>query len=285
MNFKDIYEQDKLIISFEAFPPKTEKGIDKLITEIEKLKKYQPAYVSVTHGAGGTTQGRSLKLIKKILNTCRLPVTPHFTCIGMTLDEMRAFFNIIKELKIENVLALRGDPPQDNPNYDPGKDEFKYANELVTFIKKEFDLGISVAGYPEGHIEAPSLDADIDHLKLKVDAGADAIITQLFFNNEDFLNYEKKVRAKGITVPIIPGIMPIINYKQVTKVPELCGSKIPPELLNKIETVKDDEEKIKEIGIQYALDQVKKLIAHGVKGLHFYLFNKAEAVDKILSNI
>lgn len=280
MNLKEIYSGHKTVISFEIFPPDTE--IEKLYSELDLLNIYKPALISLTYGAAGKNRGLSIEILEHIKTQLNTEVMPHFSCICNSKTMIEESLLKFKKLGIENILALRGDIP--NEKILCVKD-FKYANELVEFIRQKTNLSIAVAGYPEGHIESPSLDADINNLKRKIDAGGSVIYTQLFFDNEKFYRYVDLVRRKGISVPIIPGVMPIISIKQIEKMTKLAKIEIPKILEKNIEKYKDSPDDIKKFGIEYGIEQCIDLVENKVKGLHFYTLNKSKATTEILGNI
>ena len=282
MKLKEIYNDADIRkkISFEVFPPKETDKYSDLIFEIRKLKAYHPAFISLTWGAGGKNNN-SFELIKNIQQT-EFNVMPHFTCICSSKDFVKTHIHTLEENHIENILALRGDIPEDKRLccYD-----FRYANELVEFIKTNSNLSTGVAGYPEGHIESASLHCDIENLKKKIDAGADAIFTQLFFDNNKFFKYIELIRKKGITVPVIAGIMPILSKKQIDKMTTLANISIPEKLREKIARHSSSSEDMKKLGIEYAANQCRELIENNVDGLHFFTLNKSESSSAILNNI
>lgn len=276
MKLREIYNTDKTVISFEVFPPK--ENSEKLLEEIKVLKHHNPAFISLTYGAGGN-ENKSFELLKQIKDT-GINVMPHFTCISTTKENIEKNINKLIDLKIENILALRGDIPE---NKELQKHDFNYASDLVELIKHKTNLSIGVAGYPEGHIESPDLDTDINYLKAKVDKGADAIFTQLFFDNNNFYKFIDKTEKAGINIPIIPGIMPIISKKQVEKMVKLANITVPPNVQENISKLKDKD--LIEFGIEYATSQCEELIKNGIKGLHFYTLNKSYSTNEILNNI
>lgn len=281
-NSNDSYERVKPIISFEVFPPKG--GCEQypaLYEELKYLKKFNPALVSLTWGAGGNNNN-SMELVKALRHDLDLNVMAHFTCICNSRENVENHIKDIELLGIKNILALRGDEPQD---IKVCHTDFCYANELVSFIKSKTDLSVGVAGYPEGHIEAPDMKTDIENLKRKVDAGAEAIYTQLFFDNEKFFAYVEMVRNLGINIPIIPGIMPVISYKQVERMISMAKISVPSSLAAKIEKYRDNPDDMKKFGIDYASEQCQQLIDAKVKGLHFYTLNKAYSSARILENV
>ena len=276
MKLREIYNTDKTAISFEVFPPK--ENSEKLLEEIKVLKEHNPAFISLTYGAGGN-ENKSFELLKQIKDT-GINVMPHFTCITTTKENIEKNINTIINLNIENILALRGDIPE---NKELQKHDFNYASDLVEFIKHKTNLSIGVAGYPEGHIESPDLDTDINYLNAKVDKGADAIFTQLFFDNNNFYKFIDKTEKAGINIPIIPGIMPIISEKQVEKMVKLANITVPKNVQENISKLKDKD--LIEFGIEYATSQCGELIKNGIKGLHFYTLNKSYSTNEILNNI
>ncbi len=286
MRLKDIYQKSKKpAISFEIFPPKgerVEEKIDALFEELTILSKFKPSYISVTYGAGGSTRQKTLELVKRIkkdLNVCPIP---HFTCVGLSRPEISSYLKNIQELGINNILALRGDPPKGEEKFIKPKDGFGYANELVEYIKSSTNLNIAVAGYPEKHQECTCLDEDILNLKRKVNAGASVILTQLFYDNKFFFEYLEKTKQAGIDIPIVPGILPISSYKQIERIISLSGCKVPDSLMEKLEKYKDNKDDIKKIGAEYAVKQCSELIDSKAPGLHIYTLNKSEATSVIL---
>lgn len=273
MNLKEIYSNNqKPVISFEVFPPKDNE--ENLLTEIEILKEYNPSFISLTCGAGGK-ENKSFELLRKIKG---VDLMPHFTCITSTKQSVDEGLKELENIGIENILALRGDIPQ-NPEL--RRCDFNYANELVSFIKAKTDLSIGVAGYPEGHIESPDLKTDIENLKRKIDAGADVIFTQLFFDNSKFYDFTERVRKAEIEIPIAAGIMPVISKKQIERMVSMAKVTIPDELKNAMEKY----DSLKEFGINFAIRQCQDLIKNDVKGLHFFTLNKSYSTVKILQNL
>lgn len=284
MRISDLYKSGNFIISFEIFPPKTAAGEESLKKELQILKTFAPAFVSVTYGAGGSTREKTMDLSIYIKNILGINPLVHFTCVGYGRQEISKYLKTVKDKGLCNILALRGDPPQGTEKFVAPEDGFAYANELVSYIKGTIDgLEIGVAGYPEGHIESASIDADIENLKKKVDAGAEFIISQLFYDNDDFFRYMEKIRGKGINVPVVPGIMPVTNLAQIKKISSMVN-KIPAKLVTTLESCSSEDEQI-EKGIGYTIEQCKGLKSSGVPGLHLYTLNKSFAVKKILENI
>lgn len=287
MKIGELLKKDIFSISFEFFPPKDEKGERQLFETIRKLEKLNPTFVSVTYGAGGSTRDRTRNVVKKIHEETRLNVMAHLTCIAHTKDELLEILKDYKKIGIENILALRGDVPRDKPDWRPPKGACKYAKELVLLIRENFDdyFSVGVASYPEGHPESPNLEWEVKYFKEKVEAGADFSITQMFFVNEYYYKFVELCQKTGINIPIIPGIMPITNFKQIKKFAALCGATIPQSLIEKMERVEDKPEEVKKIGIEFAINQCIDLINHGVPGLHFYTLNKSDATLKIYGAI
>ncbi len=285
MKIKAILEKVRPSFSFEFFPPKDNEGFDKLFTTITQLKPCQPTYVSVTFGAGGSTRTKTIDLVGRIKNEIGLESMAHLTCVGSDKDYIAAILDTLQAQGIQNVLALRGDPPQGQEKFEKPENGFAYANELVAFIRANYDFCIGVAGYPEGHIECPDKKADLDHLKRKVDAGADFIVTQLFFDNRYYFDFIDRAQNLGIQIPIIPGIMPILNVKQVQRFTKMCGSTIPALLMERLEAVQDDPETVRQLGIDHAAEQCEHLLQEGAPGIHFYTLNRSNATLKILESL
>ncbi len=285
MKIKAILEKVHPSFSFEFFPPKDNEGFDKLFTTITQLKPCQPTYVSVTFGAGGSTRTKTIDLVGRIKNEIGLESMAHLTCVGSDKEYIAAILDTLQAQGIQNILALRGDPPQGQEEFEKPENGFSYANELVAFIRANYDFCIGVAGYPEGHIECPDKKADLDHLKRKVDAGADFIVTQLFFDNRYYFDFIDRAQNLGIQVPIIPGIMPILNVKQVQRFTKMCGSTIPAWLMERLEAVQDDPETVRQLGIDHATEQCEHLLQEGAPGIHFYTLNRSKATLKILESL
>jgi methylenetetrahydrofolate reductase (NADPH) len=287
MLVKEILEtSNEPIFSFEFFPPKKQEDWDNLFATITNLSPLKPSYVSVTYGAGGSTRERTHSLVTKIQKETGLTVVSHLTCICSSEEEIRSILELYRENGIVNVLALRGDKPADVATIEEAIKDFPHAIDLVRFVKANFpEMGVGVAGFPEGHPETPNRMKELEYLKEKVDAGADYIVTQLFFENRDYFDYVERCRIAGINVPIIPGIMPITTKKGMIRMSELAlGSRIPASLLRKVLEAADDRE-VAEIGIEWATMQVQELIDNHVRGIHVYTLNLAEATLKIFRNI
>ncbi len=288
MKIGEILKKVKHSISFEFFPPKTKEGEDALCETIKELEYIKPTFVSITYGAGGSTRERTIRVVKRIHQETDLTVMAHQTCIGHTKKEIIDILNEYKKIGVQNILALRGDIPQGQEEtfvFPP--DGCRYANELVELIRENFGdwFSIGVAAYPEGHPESPNLERDIYYFKKKVEAGAEFAITQMFFDNRFFYDFLERVEKAGINIPIIPGIMPITNFKQIRKFALMCGATIPEELIKKLEAVEDRPEEVEKIGIEYAVKQCEDLLKNGAKGLHFYTLNKSKATIQIYEKI
>lgn len=273
--------QSKPTLSFEFFPPTNDIGFWDLYRTIEALKPVDPTYVSVTYGAGGATRKKTVDLVARIKSDIGIESMAHLTCAGHTRSELGQAVDDLRMRGIENILALRGDPHEGRESFEPTEGGFKYANELVAFIRDRCDVCIGAACYPEVHPEAPNAQVDLDNLKRKVDAGADFLITQLFFDNAAFLSFRDRAAAAGVTVPIIAGIMPVLSVKQVKRFTEMCGASIPGDLLRKIEAVEDDPEAVRHIGMYHSTRQCLELLEQGVAGIHFYTLNRSTATRAI----
>lgn len=285
MKISQVLNQGQQIFSFEFFPPKSDDGFDQLFQTIENLKSWDPGYVSVTYGAGGSTRSKTLDLVGRIKHQIGLEGMAHLTCVGHTVDEISSILDRLEEEGIDNVLALRGDPPKGEEKFVRTENGFGFGNELVAFIRKNYSFCIGVAGYPEGHVECADKSTDLENLKRKVDAGADFIVTQLFFDNRFFFEFVEQARAKGIQIPIIPGIMPIINAKQTKRFTKMCGASIPSDLLSRLEKNQEDALAIGKIGVEHATRQCEELLKMDVPGIHFYTLNRSKATLNILQNL
>ena len=286
MTLAQAYGPKKFGLSFELFPPKTGAGMTSLFDHVESLVAHQPSYITCTYGAGGSTQEKTLEVISKVREKYNLSVATHLTCVGLTAAQLGDYLQRALDLGVENVVALRGDPPQGETEFSAPMGGFAYANELVAFIRDNFPtLGIAVGGYPETHQQASSPEADLENLKRKVDAGADVIITQLFFDNRDFFDFCQRCENSGISVPIVPGLLPVTNGTQIQRIATLCGAKLPPTFVDQLQQHADDPAAQFEIGVEFATQQTAELLRAGVAGLHFYVLNKSEATDRVLNSI
>lgn len=277
MKIKEIYKK-KQVLSFEIFPKKKTDSISTVYDTLDELKDLEPDFISVTYGAGGRESNKqSLEIASKIKNKYKIESVIHLPCINHTKEEVRNLLDEYKELGIENILALRGDI---NPNISP-KNDFKYASDLIEFIKENGDFNIIAASYPEGHTESSSIIEDIKNLKIKVDAGAEGLITQLFFDNEHFYSFRERLALANIKVPIEAGIMPVTNKKQIERMVSLCGATLPKKFISIIDKYEHDQIALRDAGIAYAIDQIVDLIARGVDGIHLYTMNNPYIARRI----
>ena len=285
MMLADHYGPNRFGLSFELFPPKTPEGDAALLRHVEKLKQFDPAFFTCTYGAGGSTRDKTLEVVQQVKELYKTPVASHLTCVGATVDELRDYLTTAAQRSIDYVVALRGDPPSGQTEFVATKGGLRYANELVSLVRAEFpDFGIAVAGYPEVHQEAPSADIDLENLKRKVDCGADIVITQLFYNNSDFFEFRDRYEKAGIKAPLVPGILPVTNLKQIQRITDLCAAKLPAGFVARLGESADAQWQA-EIGIEQASSQVNELLATGVSGLHFYVLNKSRATSRVLANV
>ncbi|MEZ5364860.1 MAG: methylenetetrahydrofolate reductase [NAD(P)H] [Bryobacterales bacterium] len=285
MKIIDILRGGKRTVSFEFFPPKTDAGFDELFRAIAALEPLAPDFVSVTYGAGGSTRSKTVDLVKRIKREIGIEAMAHLTCVGSTQDDIAAVLDDLDQAGLENVLPLRGDPPKGETEFRAVEGGFRYANELVAFIRPRYRFCLAGACYPERHPEAISSEVDLENLKRKVDAGVDFLITNLFFDNEDFYRFRDRAAKIGIELPLLAGIMPIRNVKQIKRVTEMCGASLPAALLRKIEAVEDDGEAVAQVGVTHAVRQCEDLLANGVSGLHFYTLNRSTATRAIFQEI
>jgi methylenetetrahydrofolate reductase (NADPH) len=284
MKIRDVFRNRPFGLSIEIFPPKTERGDQALANNLHRLVRYQPAFVSCTYGAGGSTQSRTLDWCRRLNTEFGQTATAHFTCVGATRENLLEWLARARDLGIENIMALRGDAPAGSDEFQAVEGGLRHANELVALIREHFGdaFGIGVAGYPEKHPEAPDEHADLANLKRKVEAGADAVFTQLFFDNSNFFRFRERYQQAGIGVPLVPGIMPITEFARIKRITAMCGSIIPTELAARLEAVQDDTLAQFEIGVEHAIGQCRALMEADVPGIHFYVLNKSEACEKIL---
>ncbi|MBV9079653.1 MAG: methylenetetrahydrofolate reductase [NAD(P)H] [Elusimicrobia bacterium] len=285
MKVKDLLKSGRPCISFEFFPPKTEEGLATLLSTIATLKELSPTFVSMTYGAGGSTRSKTVALVSRIKNQIGIEAVAHLTCVGHTKEELRSVLEELQAGGVENVLALRGDPPKGQASFTRPAGGFAYASELVEFIRENFRFSVGVAGYPEKHPEATSLEEDLQRLKGKVDRGADYVITQLFFSNADYFSFVTRLRKMGVNVPIIPGIMPVTDTEQAKRFTSLCGAKVPPGLLEKLERAGADKAAVGEIGVAHATAQCEELLRNGAPGVHFYTLNRSDATREVFRRL
>lgn len=292
MHIRDIFASRKPTFSFEFFPPKTAAASEALYQTISELDAYKPDFVSVTYGAGGTTRDLTHDLVVRIKETTSQDPIPHLTCVCHSEEEIHSILERYAKAGVSNILALGGDPPRGKEGYDRSKDAFQHAADLVRFIRSfqghadSRGFGIGVAGFPEGHPTTPNRLLEMDYLKAKIDAGADYICTQLFFDNRDFFDFRDRCQLAGINVPIIAGIMPVSNASGMRRMAELAaGARFPARLLKAIARCGSDEEAVERVGIHYATEQCADLLNHGVDGIHFYTLNKSKATREIYANL
>ena len=271
------------VFSFEFFPPKTEAGEHNLYAALSELRTLEPSFVSVTYGAGGSTRSKTIEIVKRIRDEYGLEAMAHFTCVGATVSELHATLDEMRQAGIDNVLALRGDPPAGEEEWTKTEGGLEYSRELVQLIAADYPFAIGAACFPETHIHAASPEEDLQHLVEKVGAGADFLITQLFFDNAFYFDFLRRARETGITVPIIPGIMPITRVGQIERMAAMCGSAIPDPLRRELHARGEDSEAVLDFGVAYATLQCAELLAAGAPGIHFYTLNRSPTTRAILS--
>ncbi len=286
MRVSEAYGSGQFGLSFELFPPKTPKGEEELFRHVAELMVFNPSFITCTYGAGGSTRNKTLDIVSQVHEQHQIPVASHLTCVGATVQELHAYLQEAWERGVANIVALRGDPPKGETTFQAIEGGLRYANELVALIRSEFpQFGIAVAGYPETHLEAPDETTDLENLKRKVDAGADIVITQLFYDNRDFFAFQERAQAMGIDIPIVPGILPVTNLVQIKRIAGLCGAQLPKDFLAALEAYAEDAEGQFNVGVEHATQQVQELIDGGVSGVHFYVLNKSRATAQILRGI
>jgi methylenetetrahydrofolate reductase (NADPH) len=278
-----IASSDEPVFSFEFFPPKTPEGEEQLFRALQELRSLEPAFVSVTWGAGGSTRSKTIDIVKRMRTDHGLEAMAHFTCVGATVEDLHAALREMREAGIDNVLALRGDPPQGETEFTATEGGLSYGSELATLVADNYDFCVAGACYPEVHTDAPDRETDLRNLKAKVDAGAKVLITQLFFDNADYFRFVDDARAGGIDVPIVPGIMPVLSVGQIKRMTSLCGASIPPPLEEALEARAEDPEAAAELGVAYSTLQCAELLAQGAPGIHFYTINRSPSTRAILS--
>jgi methylenetetrahydrofolate reductase (NADPH) len=282
MRIDQLFAEKLPTISFEFFPPKTDAGFASLFKTIDELAPLRPSYVSVTYGAGGSTRQKTISLVERIQRELNIRSMAHLTCVGHTADEINHILDELWTAGIRNVLALRGDPQAGQTQFVPVEGGFGFASELANCVRARHPFCIGVAGYPEGHPQCLNRIRDLEMLKLKVDNGGRFVVTQLFFDNADFYRFRDAARQMGIDVPIVAGIMPITNVQQIKRFVTMCGAKIPHPLLVRLEKLESDPQAVQAAGVEYAIEQCRDLLSHGVAGLHFYTLNKSIATVQIV---
>lgn len=285
MKLSENYGPGKFGLSFELFPPKTPAGERALAKHLKQLANFHPSYITCTYGAGGSTREKTLDIVRDVKQTFDIPTASHLTCVGSSREDLRNYLREAAALGVDYIVALRGDPPRGETEFRPAEDGLSYASELVAMIRDEFpDFGIAVAGYPEKHIEAPSLEIDLDNLKRKVDQGADVVITQLFYKNADLLRFREQCESRGIQQPVIPGILPVTSLSQVQRITAMCGAQLPDHFVSRLQE-KDDADWQFQVGIEFATEQLQELLAAGIPGVHFYVLNKSRAASEVIKNV
>ncbi|MEM9364921.1 MAG: methylenetetrahydrofolate reductase [NAD(P)H] [Planctomycetota bacterium] len=285
MSLASHYAQPGCSLSFELFPPKTPAGVSALLENVERLIAFSPAYFTCTYGAGGSEQDATLEVLRRVREATGLPVASHLTCVGRTTEQLCDYLEEAADIGVEYIVALRGDPPKGSDAFEKTEGGLRYANELVSLIRDRFPhFGMAVAGYPEVHQEAPDAATDLLNLKRKVDAGADAIITQLFYDNDDFYRFRDACDAAGIRVPIIPGVLPVTNFQQAKRIARLCKATIPVSMADAMSLTEDPEEQFR-LGVEHARHQTIDLTEHGVPGIHYYVLNKSAAAADLLDGL
>lgn len=277
--------QEGRTISFEFFPPRNADGIPGVLDTVTELTAYCPDFISVTYGAGGSTRHFTEQITVEAKKSAGVEVMAHLTCVGQTVEELDGVLQRLEDAGIENVIALRGDPPRGATEFVRVDGGFGHASDLVEHINSNYEFGIAAACYPEGHSESVDLDADLAYTKLKVENGADFLITQLFYDNNDYFDFVDRAATAGIDVPIVPGVLPVLSAPQIRRFTSLCGSKIPPELDAELVRYADDDDAAREMGVEYATRQVAELWENGVPGVHFYVLNRSYSVSRILEQL
>ena len=281
MKIRDMIGQGKPTLSFEVFPPKTEANYESVEKAALEIGKLHPSFMSVTYGAGGGTSKYTVSIADKIQRECGVPTLAHLTCVSSTREHVHKVVEELKEYNIENIMALRGDIPKDGNI----QNDYRYASELIREIRESGDFCIGAACYPEGHPESSNKSVDMDYLKEKVDAGCDFVTTQMFFDNSLLYSYLYRIREKGITIPVIAGIMPVTSGSQLKRIAQMSGSYMPARFLSLVDKYGDNPAAMKQAGIAYATDQIIDLLANGIKGIHVYTMNKPDVAAQIQSNI
>ena len=276
---------DHSTLSFEFFPPKDPSNIDTVFRTVKRLASFDPDFVSVTYGAGGSTRRLTVELAERARVEAELNVMAHVTCAAQTRDEIHTVLERCRQSGIGNVIALRGDPPAGSDRFIPHENGFEHASDLIDHIARQFDFGIAAAAYPEGHQESPSLDQDIVHTRTKVESGADFLITQLFYDNSHYYGLLDRAAKVGLDVPIIPGLMPILSANQARKITGLCGASLPPDLDAALVRYADDTDTVRRLSIDHTIAQARDLLDNGAPGIHFYVLNRSYSISRILGGL
>jgi len=286
VSIKEAYETGRFGLSFELFPPKTAESEAMMWRTVDDLMAFEPALITCTYGAGGSTQSKTLDVIEGVRTRHNVPVASHLTCVGSSIDELREYLRAARDRGVSAIVALRGDPPKGETQFTPVAGGLRYASELVALIRGEFpEFGILVAGYPETHQEALSPEADLENLQQKCAAGGDVVVTQLFYDNADYFRFRDHCGRLGITAPIVPGVMPVTNYAQVRRIASLCKARLPADFTRAFEAAGADEAAQFEVGVEFASRQVQGLLDGGVPGIHFYVLNKSLATVRVLRQV
>lgn len=287
LTYANAAQAQRPVISFEFFPPKSPEAEQQLRETINTLAPLKPDFVSITYGAGGTTRDRTIELTHQIQHETGIETVSHLTCVGHSRDELAGILQRLRQAGVRNILALRGDPPKGEGKFTPHPQGLAHSCELVEMVLSAGGFDVAVAGYPEGHLEAQSKHADVQYLKRKIDSGAHGVITQLFFNNAHYFGFVAWARSIGVPahIPIIPGIMPVTNVKQIKRFTNMCGSSLPGDLLARLEEVQEDDAAVARVGIEHAKAQCRELIEHGAPGIHFYTLNRSTATREIFESL
>lgn len=285
MRIRELLSCGRPSVSFEFFPPKDAGGFELLHAALASLRELRPTYVSVTYGAGGSTRRQTIELVGDIRRDHGIEAMAHLTCLGASRDEIATILQSLADDGVDNVLALRGDPPRGATRFEPHPEGFRYASELVAFARQNFKFCLGGACYPEKHPEAPSIEFDVEHLRRKIDSGVEFLITQLFFDNRFYFDFVARLRSLGVGVPIIPGIMPITNVAQIERFTKMCGASIPEPLLHELRKYQDDPAAVAMLGVSHATAQCLELLQRGAPGIHFYTLNRSPATRTILKGI
>jgi methylenetetrahydrofolate reductase (NADPH) len=285
MQLSEFFSSDRKGLSFELFPPKTDDQVETLMATVAELNEFEPDFYTCTYGAGGSTRDRTLQILQTVKERFGHRIATHLTCVGSTVDQLRAYLNTARQIGTDYIVALRGDPPKGETEFQQVVGGLRYANELVSLIRSEFpEFRVAVAGYPEVHQEAPSPAVDLENLKRKVDCGADIVVTQLFYENDDYFRFVDRCRAAGITIPIVPGILPVTNLAQIQRITSLCKAKLPKSFVDRLGEQESHDWQF-QVGVEFATAQVAELLAGGVPGVHFYVLNKSQATSEVLRSL
>lgn len=290
MKLKDFFSPERLQsgtrgLSFELFPPKNEELLPNLMNTVEELQRFSPDFFTCTYGAGGSTRDRTLGVLGALKSQHNLRIASHLTCVGSTVEQLRSYLDEATAIGVDYIVALRGDPPKGETEFKQTEGGLRYANDLVSMLRREYpELGILVAGYPEVHQEAPSAEVDLENLKRKVDSGADAIVTQLFYNNEDFYRFRDRCEAIGIKIPVIPGILPVISLPSIQRIASMCKAALPQDFVDAL-SKSDQVDWQFQVGTDFAANQVADLLKSGIPGIHFYVLNSSKATSKVLDAV